>query len=171
VRLVGDLLEDQEEQRRYLELDHRAHAAQRCTGRHGGECLLGDRRVDDPLWPEALDQPKREESYPGGHILAEHALGLSLLADYLSMIKSILTVNTSAVSQAVIAGKLLLSGFSLAKANDRETATYLANMRQLLTGLARRFPPALIRRPRSAGTRRPADSSLWSHCRSRPITS
>jgi len=66
--------------------------------------------------------------------------GVSLLADYLSMIKSMLTVNTPAVSQAVIAGKLLLSGFSLAKANDRETATYLANMRQLLAGLARRFP-------------------------------
>lgn len=67
---------------------------------------------------------------------------VSLLADYLSMIKSMLTVNTSAVSQAVIAGKLLLSGFSLAKANDRETATYLANMRQLVDGLARRFPVA-----------------------------
>jgi (S)-3,5-dihydroxyphenylglycine transaminase len=63
-----------------------------------------------------------------------------LLADYLSMIKSMLTVNTSAVSQAVIAGKLLLSGFSLAKANDRETATYLGNMRRLLAGLASRFP-------------------------------
>jgi (S)-3,5-dihydroxyphenylglycine transaminase len=65
---------------------------------------------------------------------------VSLLADYLSMIKSMLTVNTSAVSQAVIGGKLLVSGFSLAKANNRETATYLANMRQLLTGLASRFP-------------------------------
>jgi (S)-3,5-dihydroxyphenylglycine transaminase len=65
---------------------------------------------------------------------------VGLLADYMSMIKSMLTVNTSAVSQAVIAGKLLLSGFSLAKANDRETATYLANMDQLLAGLARRFP-------------------------------
>jgi (S)-3,5-dihydroxyphenylglycine transaminase len=65
---------------------------------------------------------------------------VGLLADYLSMIKSMLTVNTSAVSQAVIAGKLLLSGFSLAKANERETASYLANMRQLLAGLARRFP-------------------------------
>jgi (S)-3,5-dihydroxyphenylglycine transaminase len=62
-----------------------------------------------------------------------------LLADYLSMIKSMLTVNTSAVAQAVIGGKLLVSGFSLAKANDRETATYLANMRQLLAGLTRRF--------------------------------
>jgi len=56
------------------------------------------------------------------------------------MIKSMLTVNTSAVSQAVIGGKLLLSGFSLAKANDRETAAYLGNMRQLLAGLASRFP-------------------------------
>ena len=65
---------------------------------------------------------------------------ICLLADYLSMIKSMLTVNTSAVSQAVVAGKLLVSGFSLAAANARETATYLANMRRLLAGLASRFP-------------------------------
>jgi DNA-binding transcriptional MocR family regulator len=65
---------------------------------------------------------------------------ISLLADYLSMIKSMVTVNTSAVSQAVIAGKLLLSDFSLARANVRETATYLANLRRLLTGLRTRFP-------------------------------
>ena len=56
------------------------------------------------------------------------------------MIKSMVTVNTSAISQAVIAGKLLLSEFSLARANVRETATYLANMRQLLAGLQARFP-------------------------------
>lgn len=65
---------------------------------------------------------------------------ISLLADYLSMIKSMITVNTSAVAQAVIGGKLLLHDFSLAKASERETATYLANMRQLLDGLERRFP-------------------------------
>jgi (S)-3,5-dihydroxyphenylglycine transaminase len=64
---------------------------------------------------------------------------ITLFADYLSMIKSMVTVNTSAVSQAVIAGKLLLSEFSLARANVRETTTYLANLRQLLTGLSARF--------------------------------
>jgi len=65
---------------------------------------------------------------------------VALLADYLSMIKSMVTVNTSAVSQAVIAGKLLRCEFSLARANVRETATYLANMHQLLAGLQARFP-------------------------------
>ncbi|HXS61263.1 MAG TPA: PLP-dependent aminotransferase family protein [Streptosporangiaceae bacterium] len=65
---------------------------------------------------------------------------IGLFADYLSMIKSMVTVNTSAVSQAVIAGKLLRCEFSLARANVRETATYLANMRQLLAGLQARFP-------------------------------
>jgi (S)-3,5-dihydroxyphenylglycine transaminase len=86
--------------------------------------------------------------FPGarvGFVIADQRVrdsdgNAKLLADYLSMIKSMLTVNTSAVSQAVIAGKLLLSGFSLAKANDRETAVYLGNMRQLLAGLASLFP-------------------------------
>jgi (S)-3,5-dihydroxyphenylglycine transaminase len=66
----------------------------------------------------------------------------SLLADYLSRIKSMVTVNTPAIAQAVIGGKLLTHGCSMTKANERETATYLANMRQLLDGLARRFGPA-----------------------------
>ena len=86
--------------------------------------------------------------FPGarvGFTVADQRVGdadgkIALLADYLSMIKSMVTVNTSAVSQAVIAGKLLLSEFSLARANVRETATYLANMRQLLAGLESRFP-------------------------------
>jgi (S)-3,5-dihydroxyphenylglycine transaminase len=86
--------------------------------------------------------------FPGarvGFAVADQRVGdadgkVAPLADYLSMIKSMVTVNTSAVSQAVIAGKLLLSEFSLARANVRETATYLANMRLLLTGLASRFP-------------------------------
>ncbi len=66
--------------------------------------------------------------------------GIILLADYLGRIKSMITVNTPAIAQAVIGGKLLLSDFSLARANERETAHYLANMRRLLDGLARRFP-------------------------------
>jgi (S)-3,5-dihydroxyphenylglycine transaminase len=72
--------------------------------------------------------------------VADDAGGISLLADYLGRIKSMITVNTPAVAQAVIGGKLLLSDFSLAKANERETEHYLANMRRLLDGLARRFP-------------------------------
>lgn len=69
---------------------------------------------------------------PGGRV--------SLLADELSKIKSMVTVNTSAVAQAVIGGKLLQHDCSLIAANRRETAVYLQNMRQLLDGLRQRFP-------------------------------
>jgi (S)-3,5-dihydroxyphenylglycine transaminase len=72
--------------------------------------------------------------------VADEQGGVSLLADYLGRIKSMVTVNTPAITQAVIGGKLLRSDFSLARANERETAHYLANMRRLLDGLARRFP-------------------------------
>jgi (S)-3,5-dihydroxyphenylglycine transaminase len=71
-------------------------------------------------------------AWPGGRV--------SLLADELSKIKSMVTVNTSAVAQAVIGGKLLEHDCSLIAANRRETAVYLRNMRQLLDGLRRRFP-------------------------------
>jgi (S)-3,5-dihydroxyphenylglycine transaminase len=63
-----------------------------------------------------------------------------------------ITVNTPAVAQAVIGGKLLRSDFSLAKANERETAHYLANMRRLLAGLASRFPDGPGARPQARVT-------------------
>jgi (S)-3,5-dihydroxyphenylglycine transaminase len=64
---------------------------------------------------------------------------VSLFADELSKIKSMLTVNTSAVAQAVVGGKLLEHDCSLVTANQRETAVYLRNLRQVLDGLRRRF--------------------------------
>jgi (S)-3,5-dihydroxyphenylglycine transaminase len=75
----------------------------------------------------------QEVTGPGGTV--------SLLADELSKIKSMVTVNTSAVAQAVVGGKLLEHGCCLAAANRRETAAYLRNLHQVLDGLARRFPP------------------------------
>lgn len=82
--------------------------------------------------------------FPGlrvGYVLADQrVLGRGLLADELSKIKSMVTVNTSAVAQAVAGGKLLRHGCSLRAANQRETATYLRNMGCLLAGLDRRFP-------------------------------
>jgi (S)-3,5-dihydroxyphenylglycine transaminase len=66
---------------------------------------------------------------------------VSCLADQLSKIKSMVTVNTSAVAQAVVGGKLVEHGCSLIEANRRETAVYLRNLRQVTGGLARRFPP------------------------------
>ncbi len=62
------------------------------------------------------------------------------MADELSKIKSMLTVNTSPIAQAVIAGKLLTHGLDLYSANEREIALYRDNLRRLLAGLDRHFP-------------------------------
>lgn len=63
-----------------------------------------------------------------------------LLADQLSKIKSMLTVNTSPITQAIVGGKLLENDCSLLRANERERAVYTGNMRQMVAGLAARFP-------------------------------
>lgn len=62
-----------------------------------------------------------------------------LYADQLSKLKGMLTVNTSPIAQAVIAGKLLLNDFSLTKANAREIAIYQRNLRLTLGELDRRL--------------------------------
>ncbi|HEX8306734.1 MAG TPA: PLP-dependent aminotransferase family protein, partial [Jatrophihabitans sp.] len=64
----------------------------------------------------------------------------SLFADELSKIKSMLTVNTSPIAQAVVGGKLLENDCSLLAANERERAVYARNMRLMVEGLAKRFP-------------------------------
>ncbi|GGY46354.1 aminotransferase-like domain-containing protein [Streptomyces djakartensis] len=64
----------------------------------------------------------------------------SLLADELSKIKSMTTVNTSAVSQAVIGGLLIESGCRLREANAGAIAYYRTNMDTLLGELERHFP-------------------------------
>lgn len=103
---------------------------------------------------KALDTGRRviylgsfaKTGFPGarvGYAVADQRVAggdrVSLLADELSKIKSMLTVNTSAVTQAIIGGKLLQHDCSLAAANRRETATYQRNLRQVLDGLRRRF--------------------------------
>ncbi|MFI8458163.1 PLP-dependent aminotransferase family protein [Kitasatospora sp. NPDC085464] len=72
------------------------------------------------------DQPVEEESGEVG-----------LFADRLSKLKSMVTVNTSPIAQAVVAGKLLEHGGSLVEANRRETELYRTNLRHLLAGLER----------------------------------
>ncbi|OKI00750.1 GntR family transcriptional regulator [Streptomyces sp. CB02923] len=78
-----------------------------------------------------------------GYVVADQRVtgdgGDGLLADELSKIKSMLTVNTSPIAQAVIGGKLLSHGYSMVEANRRETDVYRRNLRQVLTGLERRF--------------------------------
>jgi (S)-3,5-dihydroxyphenylglycine transaminase len=51
-----------------------------------------------------------------------------------------LTVNTSPITQAIVAGKLLENHASLLTANQRERAVYTHNMHQILHGLTTRFP-------------------------------
>lgn len=74
-----------------------------------------------------------------GFAVADQPVGDGLLADELSKIKSMLTVNTSPIAQAVIGGKLIANDFSLVAANARETAVYHGNLTQVLEGLAKRF--------------------------------
>ncbi|HET9143214.1 PLP-dependent aminotransferase family protein [Actinophytocola sp.] len=80
-----------------------------------------------------------------GYVLADQRVAatdgsVGLFADQLSKIKSMLTVNTSAIAQAVVGGRLLEHNCSLAKANIREREIYTGNLTRLLDGLADRFP-------------------------------
>jgi (S)-3,5-dihydroxyphenylglycine transaminase len=105
---------------------------------------------------KALDTEKRviylgsfaKTCFPGarvGFIVADQdvvdaAGAKTLLADELSTIKSMITVNTSAVSQAVIGGMLVEAGCSLRAANRDTIAVYRRNLDVLLNALDRHFP-------------------------------
>lgn len=80
-----------------------------------------------------------------GYVLADQQVTMAdgttgILADELSKLKSMLTVNTSPIAQAVIAGKLLTHDCALREANAREIALYRDNLSRLLAGLAHHFP-------------------------------
>jgi (S)-3,5-dihydroxyphenylglycine transaminase len=64
----------------------------------------------------------------------------SLLADEMSAVKSMLTVNTSPISQAVIGGVLVESGCSLRAANRDKLTFYRNNLRAMLAALEKHFP-------------------------------
>jgi (S)-3,5-dihydroxyphenylglycine transaminase len=68
----------------------------------------------------------------------------SLLADELSTIKSMVTVNTSPIAQAVIGGVLVSCGYSLRTANREKIEFYRRNLRVLLAALERNFDDPLI---------------------------
>lgn len=81
-----------------------------------------------------------------GYVLADQPVRgpdgtVGFLADQLAMIKSMVTVNTSPIAQAVIGGRLLEHGCSLVEANVRERAVYARNLYHLVAGLEQRFPP------------------------------
>ncbi|WP_432840557.1 PLP-dependent aminotransferase family protein [Dactylosporangium sp. CA-092794] len=69
----------------------------------------------------------------------------TLLAEELSTVKSMLTVNTSALSQAVVGGMLIDCGFSLRTANQAKIAFYRRNLQTLLAALHRRFAGTGVR--------------------------
>jgi (S)-3,5-dihydroxyphenylglycine transaminase len=68
----------------------------------------------------------------------------SLLADELSTVKSMITVNTSPIAQAVIGGVLVSCGYSLRTANREKIAFYRRNLRALLAALERHFDDPAI---------------------------
>ena len=137
---------------------------------------LDDRR--DPAL-KSLDTDQRviylgsfaKSVFPGarvGFLVADQAVvsaagHRSLLADELSTVKSMITVNTSPIAQAVIGGVLVSCGYSLRAANREKIAFYRRNLRALLAALERHFSdPAitwnsperrLLRRPRRARPR------------------
>ncbi|MEU5958585.1 PLP-dependent aminotransferase family protein [Streptomyces sp. NPDC047525] len=86
--------------------------------------------------------------FPGarvGYVLADQSVlradgAVELLADELAKIKSMLTVNTSALSQAVVAGALLASRGRVSELNVEAAAHYGDTMRSVLRGLEREFP-------------------------------
>jgi (S)-3,5-dihydroxyphenylglycine transaminase len=76
----------------------------------------------------------------------------SLLADELSTIKSMVTVNTSPIAQAVIGGVLVSCGYSLRTANREKIEFYRGNLRALLAALERHFrDPAITWNSPSGG--------------------
>jgi (S)-3,5-dihydroxyphenylglycine transaminase len=62
------------------------------------------------------------------------------LADQLAKLKSVLTVNTAPIGQAVVAGKLLDHGYSIRAANKREVDACRRNLRMVRAELAEAFP-------------------------------
>ncbi|MBT2408574.1 PLP-dependent aminotransferase family protein [Streptomyces sp. ISL-21] len=90
--------------------------------------------------------------WPGarvGYVVADQLVGeraagagparATLLAEQLGVIKSMLTVNTSPITQAVVGGALIAHGISLFAANERQIAIYQRNLALMLDGLGRRL--------------------------------
>ena len=88
--------------------------------------------------------------FPGarlGYVVADQEVlapagRTGLLADELAKLKSMTTVNTPALSQAVIGGMLLRHDCRLRAANAPARAYYAANLTVLLRELERHFPAA-----------------------------
>jgi (S)-3,5-dihydroxyphenylglycine transaminase len=107
---------------------------------------------------KSLDRQRRvihlgsysKTAFPGarvGFVVADQAVTDSaghtgLLADELAKIKSMVTVNTPALSQAAIAGMLLACEGRISELNTRQAAYYASAMRATLRQLDQCFPAA-----------------------------
>jgi (S)-3,5-dihydroxyphenylglycine transaminase len=105
---------------------------------------------------KALDRERRvvhlgsfsKTAFPGarlGYVVADQPVTdtegrLGLLADELSKIKSMVTVNTSALSQAAVAGLLLSAGGGISRHNAEAAAHYGDAMQATLEQLEQCFP-------------------------------
>lgn len=83
-----------------------------------------------------------------GYVIADQEVraadgGVTLLADELSKIKSMTTVNTSALSQAVIGGMLVRARCRLREASAGRIAMYRTKLNAMLAALERNLPPWL----------------------------
>lgn len=114
--------------------------------------------LDDSTRPrlKALDSTRNvvylgsfaKSAFPGarvGFLVADQEVvdaqgNRSLLADELSAIKSMVTVNTSPISQAVIGGFLLEYGCSLRLANTDRVEFYRGNLHTLMKALEEHMP-------------------------------
>jgi (S)-3,5-dihydroxyphenylglycine transaminase len=90
--------------------------------------------------------------FPGarvGFLIADQAVvsaagHRSHLAEELSTVKSMITVNTSPIAQAVIGGVLISCGYSLRAANQEKISFYRRNLRALLAAIERYFSDPAI---------------------------
>lgn len=75
-----------------------------------------------------------------GYVVADQpVVDGGLFADELAKLKSMLTLNTSTVAQAVIGGFLLENGCSVERAAGRSAEVYRRNLRAVLTALEEQF--------------------------------
>lgn len=119
--------------------------------------------IDDRPRPrlKSLDRDQRviylgsfaKSCFPGARVgffvadqsVVDDAGKTTLLADELSTVKSMLTVNTSPIAQAVIGGVLVESDCSLRAANREKIEFYRRNLEHLLTALERTFGGGTVR--------------------------
>jgi (S)-3,5-dihydroxyphenylglycine transaminase len=98
--------------------------------------------------------------FPGvriGYIVADQVVHVGgcaagTLAEQLTKIKSMITVNTSPITQAVVGGMLVAHDFALSEANAAKVGSIRDRMNTLLAELCRHFGPLRDRFPEISWT-------------------